>query len=88
VTLVRRLYGAGPSPSGHLLRKELQRRIRDALSQLAERDREILVLRYLEGLSTKETAAVLGIREGAAKVRHLRALERLRGILSKEFTEE
>jgi RNA polymerase sigma-70 factor (ECF subfamily) len=86
--LARRLLGSGPSPSGHLLRKELRRRVQDALSQLSERDREVLVLRYLEGLSTKETASVLGIREGTAKVRHLRALERLRGLLGEEFSEE
>jgi RNA polymerase sigma-70 factor (ECF subfamily) len=86
--LARRLFGPGPSPSGDLLRKELRRRVQDALGRLAERDREVLVLRYLEGLSTKETAAVLEIREGAAKVRHLRALERLRGLLGDDFAEE
>jgi RNA polymerase sigma-70 factor (ECF subfamily) len=83
--LARRLLRSGASPSNLLVRKELRRRVQEALNQLAERDREVLVLRYLEGLSTKETAAVLGIREGAAKVRHLRALERLRGFLGDEF---
>ncbi|HEV2949527.1 MAG TPA: sigma-70 family RNA polymerase sigma factor, partial [Gemmataceae bacterium] len=62
--------------------------VRGALDKLSERDREVLVLRYLEGLSTRETAAVLGIREGAAKVRHLRALERLRGLLDNDFAED
>jgi len=38
-------------------------------------------MRYLEQLSTREIAAVLGLTEGAVKVRHLRALERLRGVL-------
>jgi RNA polymerase sigma-70 factor (ECF subfamily) len=51
------------------------------LSRLDPRDREVLVLRYLEGLSTEEIAAVLGIRAGAVKMRHVRALERLRGLL-------
>ena len=37
------------------------------------------MLRYLEMLSSREIAEVLGITEGAVKVRHLRALERLRG---------
>jgi RNA polymerase sigma-70 factor (ECF subfamily) len=86
--LAQRLLGSASSPSRQLLRKELRRRVQDAMGQLAERDREILELRYLEGLSTKETAAVLGIREGATKVRHLRALERLRGLLGDEFVEE
>ena len=41
-------------------------------------DREVLVLRHLEQLSTADAAAVLGISDGAVKVRHLRALQRLR----------
>jgi RNA polymerase sigma-70 factor (ECF subfamily) len=86
--LARRLLGSGTSPSGRLVRKEVRRRVQDALEQLSERDREILVLRYLEGLTTREAAAVLGITEGAAKVRHLRALERLRGLLGPGFGEE
>jgi RNA polymerase sigma-70 factor (ECF subfamily) len=87
LALVRRLVGSATSPSEHLLRQELRRRLRDALERLGERDREVLLLRYLEGLSTRETAAVLGITEGAVKVRHLRALERLRGLLGDDFAE-
>src|SRR5262249_22618301 len=68
--LARRLLGSATSPSRQLLRKELRRRVQDALGQLSERDREVLVLRYLEGLSVKETAAVLASTEGAVKVRH------------------
>jgi len=88
VELAKKLLGSGTSPSRHLLRQELRRRVRTALDQLGERDREVLVLRYLEGLSTRETAAVLGIREGAAKVRYLRALERLRGLLDNDIGED
>ena len=53
----------------------------EALQRLSPKDREVLVLRYLEQLSTEETAAVLGLRESAVKMRHLRALERMRGLL-------
>ena len=62
--------------------------MRAALAGLGERDREVLVLRYLEQLSTRDVAAVLGISEGAVKVRHLRALERLRRLLGDDFREE
>ncbi|HZU34678.1 MAG TPA: sigma-70 family RNA polymerase sigma factor [Gemmataceae bacterium] len=72
------------SPSQRAIRSELRSRIRAALDRLGERDREVLVLRNLEQLSTKETAAVLGIREGSVKTRHLRALERLRALLEPE----
>jgi RNA polymerase sigma-70 factor, ECF subfamily len=72
------------SPSQRAIRSELRSRLRAALDQLDERDRDVLVLRHLEQLSTRETAAVLGIREGAVKIRHLRALERLRVLLGPE----
>jgi RNA polymerase sigma factor (sigma-70 family) len=49
-----------------------------ALEDLELRDREVLVLRYLEQLTSKEIATVLGIREAAVKARDRRALERLR----------
>ena len=80
--LAERLVGSGTSPSGRLMREELRDRVRSALARLSERDREVLVMRHLEQLSTEEVAAVLGISEGAVKVRLLRALERLRGRLA------
>jgi RNA polymerase sigma-70 factor (ECF subfamily) len=44
----------------------------------------VLVLRHLEGLSVADTAEVLQVSTGAAKVRHLRALQRLRELLDEE----
>lgn len=71
-------------PLRKILRVEAQGRLRDALSQLAEHDREILVLRYLEQLSTADTAAVLNLGLSAVKMRHLRAIERLRELLGNQ----
>jgi RNA polymerase sigma-70 factor (ECF subfamily) len=82
--LARRLLASGTSPSRRLIRDEQRTQVQSALARLDPRDREVLVLRYLEGLTTDETAAVLGIRTGAVKMRHLRALERLRGLLEIE----
>lgn len=79
--LAGRLAASGTSPSGHLTRKELQERMGAALALLEENDREVLVLRYLEQLSTKETAAILGVTEGGVKSRLMRALIRLRALL-------
>jgi len=79
--LADRVLARQSSPSDRAIRSEVRTRIRAALDQLSERDREVLVLRHLEQLSTRETAAVLGITEGAVKTRHLRALERLRELL-------
>jgi RNA polymerase sigma-70 factor (ECF subfamily) len=82
--LAGRLLAPGTSPSNHLLRQELAARVRAGLARLAERDREVLVLRYLEQMSTAEVAAVLGLTEGAVKTRHARALLRLQALLTDE----
>src|SRR5262249_41066212 len=79
--LVARLAASASTPSQQLALAELQQRVRQALLRLGERDREVLLLRHLEQLSMAEVGAVVGITEGAAKVRHLRALERLRALV-------
>jgi len=71
------LLASGTSPSRRVLLKEVRDRVRAALAALPAADREVLVLRYLEQLPMKEVAAVLGVHEGAAKIRHTRALARL-----------
>ena len=79
------LYGflaaSQTSPSQRASRGEQKYRIHEALGLLTEIDREVLVMHYLEELAFGEIAAVLGITSGAAKVRHFRALERLRPLL-------
>jgi len=82
--LADRVLARQSSPSDRAIRSELRTRVRAALDQLGERDREVLVLRHLEHLSTREIAAILGASEGAVKVRHLRAFERLRALLESE----
>ncbi|MCG8380270.1 MAG: RNA polymerase sigma factor [Proteobacteria bacterium] len=44
-----------------------------ALSELPHRQREIFILRYLEGFSTRETAEIVGCKEGTVKVHLSRA---------------
>jgi RNA polymerase sigma-70 factor, ECF subfamily len=80
VQLAERVVATGTSPSMNLFRKELRRRVREALGQMKAEDREVLVLRYLEQLDAKEIAAIVGISEDAVNMRHLRALKRLRGL--------
>ncbi len=82
--LADRLMGSAGSPIGHLLRDELRAQVHAALLRIPPRDREVLVLRHLEQLSIREMAAVLGIREGAVKTRHLRALQRFRDAVTEE----
>ena len=79
--LADRLMANGTSPSRRMIRDELRRRVQAALDRLAPRDREILVMRHLEEMSAADIAAILGISEGAVRVRLLRALARLRALL-------
>jgi RNA polymerase sigma-70 factor (ECF subfamily) len=82
--LADRLVTSSTSPSRWALRQEQRQRVRHALGRLPEPDREVLVLRNLEQLSVADTAEVLGISAGAVKLRHLRALVRLRALLGEE----
>jgi RNA polymerase sigma-70 factor (ECF subfamily) len=79
--LAGRFSRVSAGPSQRLRREEERVRVRSALDRLAVRDREVLVLRYLEDLSTAEVAAVLGLSEGAVKMRLLRAIQRLHGLV-------
>src|ERR1043165_846372 len=54
-----------------------------ALEQLSESDRAAVVLRYFKRCSIGELAAQLHVSEAAADKRVLRALEKLRGFLTK-----
>ena len=51
------------------------------LDRLHPNDREILVMFYLEELSFGEIASALGITDNAAKVRHFRAMQRVRELI-------
>ncbi len=69
------------SPSEAALKSELADRLRQALAQMEELDREVLALRHFEGLSNAETATVLNLTISAASKRYVRAAEKLRLIM-------
>jgi len=81
--LAEQLLATSTGPSARLRREERRGLVLSALALLGERDREVLVLRYLEQLPTAEAAAVLGVSDGAVKMRLLRALQRLREFLKR-----
>ncbi|MHC4088826.1 MAG: RNA polymerase sigma factor [Planctomycetota bacterium] len=59
-----------------------QQRVQRALLSLSPRYQAVLSLYHLEGLSVKETAAVMGCREGTVRSRLARARDALRGKLN------
>jgi RNA polymerase sigma-70 factor, ECF subfamily len=81
VDLARQLMAPDTSPSNRLVRQERSEQVKEALASLSPQDREILAMRYVERLSTAEVAEALGINEGAARARHLRAVIRMRRLL-------
>lgn len=74
----RNLVAKGSSPEQKAARKDLRELLEKVLSELEDFDREILVLRHFEQLSTAEAALELDISEDAVKKRHVRALQRFR----------
>jgi RNA polymerase sigma-70 factor (ECF subfamily) len=80
--LAAQLLGHEARPSEAAVRAELKIRLQEALNSMDPLDREILALRHFEQLSPAETAQVLGLTESGACRRHLRALKRLKEILS------
>jgi RNA polymerase sigma-70 factor (ECF subfamily) len=81
-SLAAHLLGHLTSPSQAAARAELQLRLQQVLNGMETIDREVLALRHFEQLSNKETAHVLGIQERAASNRYVRALRRLKEVLS------
>lgn len=69
------------STEDRVTRADLARRTAKALAELPEDAREVVVLRDVQGLSTKETAELLGVSEGAVKVRLHRAHANLRKLV-------
>lgn len=80
--LVAQLTGGITGPATAAGRAELKARLDEALGRMSAADREVLALRHYEQLTSGEAAQVLGIQERAAAKRYLRALERLREVLS------
>ncbi len=71
--------GAGaPSPGDEAERAELRASIKWALLELPARQRDVVILRLLQGLSTREVAERLRIAEGTVKATLNHGLKKLR----------
>ena len=81
-SLSHHLLGHLTSPSYAAVRAELSDQLNIALESMGELDREVLALRHFEELTNSETAQVLELSEQAASLRYVRALSRLKKVLS------
>jgi len=72
------------SPEEHALNSEASRQMKDLLGTLPEKQREILILRLVMGLSAEETAAAVGSTAGAIRVAQHRAIAKLKKAVTEE----
>ena len=56
--------------------------LQKALTQIPQRQREVFILRYLEGFSTRETAQIVGCSEGTVKTHLARAAAKIESFFS------
>jgi RNA polymerase sigma-70 factor (ECF subfamily) len=81
----REIEDWGPTPEERFEQTELNKILTEAIAELDFRLRAVFQLRDVEGLSTEETAEVLGLTIPATKTRLLRARLKLRDKLQKHF---
>ena len=77
-----RLGNPGPSTEQLAIGGLIRARIGDAVEELPEEQREVFLLRQLQGLAFNEIAEVVGVPANTVKSRMRYALERLQGLLS------
>lgn len=82
--LVRHVVAASELPDDEAARAELRAVVDAALLEVPKALRIVLLLRDVEGLSTRETAEILGIGDSAVKMRLLRGRRQLRELLGDE----
>ena len=62
-------------PEDAVLRRAM---LRDAMGELTDRERQVLILRIVLDLPWSDVASVAGVTEAGARTRYYRALERMR----------
>lgn len=71
-------------PDAGLERLSDSQALRDAIAQLTPLQQDVIILRYLEGLDTKEIGTIIGRKDGTVRGIEFRALGMLRQVLPRE----
>ena len=72
---------AGANPMRELTRRQIDQRVRAAMTELSAQERSAFVMRHYEGLSIEDIGRVLNLRTSAAKHSNFRAVKKLRRLL-------
>ena len=81
-SLAAHLMGSMTSPSQAAVKAETTRQLEQAIAAMDPIDQEVLALRHFEELNNSEVAEVLDIGQKAASIRYVRAVGRLKVVLS------
>jgi RNA polymerase sigma-70 factor, ECF subfamily len=80
--LAAQLLDQDLTPASAAIQQEMQRRLQEAILQLDDDDREVILMRHYEMLANQEVASALELTEAAASMRYLRAVRKLRDLLA------
>lgn len=74
--------GTAPGPDGEVITREVQAVVQAGVAKLNDVQREVVTLRYLQGLTIEETATALGVDRVVVKARAHRGVRKLAGMAS------
>lgn len=87
IELAGQLSDGQLTPAAAATAREIAMQLEDAIAQLRDADREIILMRHYEQLSNLEIAQSLNMTEPATSMRYLRALRRLKELLQNQRSE-
>jgi RNA polymerase sigma-70 factor, ECF subfamily len=76
---------SAPSPEAAVLDSLSSTNLMNAVNQLGEEQRDCVLLRFMQGFSVSETAAVMGKNDGAIKALQHRAVRKLADLVGSEL---
>ncbi|MCK4423272.1 MAG: RNA polymerase sigma factor [Candidatus Omnitrophica bacterium] len=76
------------NPARTVINKELDRKIKQAIARLPEKQRTAFTLKHLEGLTIKEISNIMKCTQGTIKAHLWRAVNRLHSLLESYVNEE
>ena len=88
ISIAAKLAASLTSPSKAAVRADTREQLYAALEKMDPIDREVLALRHFEDLGNDLVADVLGLKKAAASNRYVRALKRLKDIMSEAGFDE
>lgn len=74
-----------PTVTQKVGQREKMRKLEEALDELGEKQREVVILRNYAGMTFKEIAEVLNGTEDGSRMLFVRAMDKLTDILAKKF---